>query len=95
MNNRLMPPKHIAIIMDGNRRWAKAHGLPSLEGHRRAVKNVDKINPETIVGKSATLSWYIPQIKIKIGKIRFTSFCVDERLFKKLTCRRDNSIRMT
>jgi len=28
-------PNHIAIIPDGNRRWAKAHNLPSLEGHRR------------------------------------------------------------
>lgn len=26
--------KHLAIIMDGNRRWAKAQGLPSFEGHR-------------------------------------------------------------
>ncbi|MBP6985400.1 MAG: di-trans,poly-cis-decaprenylcistransferase, partial [Alphaproteobacteria bacterium] len=31
-------PQHIAIIMDGNRRWAKHHGLPSLEGHRQGVK---------------------------------------------------------
>lgn len=30
-------PKHIAIIMDGNRRWAKQKGLPILEGHRRGV----------------------------------------------------------
>jgi undecaprenyl diphosphate synthase len=30
-------PQHIAIIMDGNRRWAKAHNLPVLEGHRRVV----------------------------------------------------------
>jgi undecaprenyl diphosphate synthase len=27
-------PKHIGFIMDGNRRWAKAKGLPTLEGHR-------------------------------------------------------------
>lgn len=27
-------PRSIGIIMDGNRRWAKEHGLPSLEGHR-------------------------------------------------------------
>lgn len=26
-------PQHLGIIMDGNRRWAKAHGLPSIEGH--------------------------------------------------------------
>jgi undecaprenyl diphosphate synthase len=32
-------PAHIAIIMDGNRRWARAHNLPPLEGHRR-VANV-------------------------------------------------------
>jgi len=34
-----MIPTHIAIIMDGNRRWARAHKLPILEGHRR-VANV-------------------------------------------------------
>lgn len=34
-----MIPKHIAIIMDGNRRWAREHKLPVLEGHRR-VANV-------------------------------------------------------
>jgi undecaprenyl diphosphate synthase len=30
-------PVHIGIIPDGNRRWAKAHGLPTLEGHRRGL----------------------------------------------------------
>ncbi len=30
--------KHLAVIMDGNRRWAKARGLPSIEGHRVGVK---------------------------------------------------------
>ena len=29
--------KHIAIIMDGNRRWAKAHNLPSAFGHKKGV----------------------------------------------------------
>ncbi|MFH1207367.1 MAG: polyprenyl diphosphate synthase [Patescibacteria group bacterium] len=33
-------PNHIGIIMDGNRRWARAHGLPLLEGHRRGLDNV-------------------------------------------------------
>jgi undecaprenyl diphosphate synthase len=28
-------PKHVAIVMDGNGRWAKARGLPRVEGHRR------------------------------------------------------------
>jgi len=30
-------PRHVAIIMDGNRRWAKARRLPVIEGHRRGM----------------------------------------------------------
>jgi undecaprenyl diphosphate synthase len=30
----------IGFILDGNRRWAKAHGLPQLEGHRRGFENL-------------------------------------------------------
>ncbi|MCA9150195.1 MAG: isoprenyl transferase [Planctomycetales bacterium] len=33
-------PRHIAIIMDGNGRWAQRQGLPRIEGHRRGVKSV-------------------------------------------------------
>ncbi len=33
-------PRHIAIIMDGNGRWAKARGFPRIEGHRRGVRSV-------------------------------------------------------
>lgn len=33
-------PKHLAIIMDGNRRWAKQHGKIALEGHRQVVDSV-------------------------------------------------------
>jgi len=36
-------PRHIAIIMDGNGRWAKKNMLPRVAGHRRGVKTVDKI----------------------------------------------------
>lgn len=33
-------PRHVAIVMDGNRRWAKARFLPKFEGHRQGVKAV-------------------------------------------------------
>lgn len=36
-------PKHIGIIMDGNRRWAKERGLPSFEGHRRGYDKVKEV----------------------------------------------------
>ena len=33
-------PKHIAIIMDGNGRWAQKRGLPRVEGHRNGIESV-------------------------------------------------------
>ncbi len=39
-------PRHIAIIMDGNGRWAKARGLPRIEGHREGAANVRRITEE-------------------------------------------------
>ena len=40
-----MKLEHLAIIMDGNRRWAKANNLPSYEGHRKGAENLwDIIN---------------------------------------------------
>lgn len=37
------PPLHIAIVMDGNGRWAKQRGRPRIYGHRRGVQSVKKI----------------------------------------------------
>ena len=36
-------PRHIAVIMDGNNRWAKKRFLPSLAGHKAAVKSVRSV----------------------------------------------------
>ena len=36
-------PKHIAIIMDGNRRWAKSKGIPVGLGHKEGAKTLEKI----------------------------------------------------
>lgn len=36
-------PKHIAIIMDGNRRWAKVRGLSTKDGHKAGSKNLERI----------------------------------------------------
>ena len=36
-------PKHIAIIMDGNRRWAKKQGKPASYGHKEGAKTLEKI----------------------------------------------------
>ncbi len=38
-----LPPQHIAIIMDGNGRWAKSRHLPRSSGHQKGVQSVRKI----------------------------------------------------
>jgi undecaprenyl diphosphate synthase len=39
-------PRHIAIIMDGNGRWAKQKGLPRIEGHRQGADSVRRVTEE-------------------------------------------------
>ena len=34
---------HLGVIADGNRRWAKEHGLPSIEGHKKGLEAIEKL----------------------------------------------------
>ena len=43
MLDRERIPRHVAIIMDGNGRWAKAHGVPRVAGHNAGMKAMKKI----------------------------------------------------
>ncbi len=74
-------PVHVAIIMDGNGRWAKARGLPRTAGHKRgadAVKRVIKgagnlgISYLTLFGFSSE-NWSRPQDEVRdlLGLLRF------------------------
>lgn len=51
-------PRHIAVIMDGNGRWAQARGLPRVEGHRRGVKSVRELVEECARLDLAQLTLY-------------------------------------
>ena len=42
-NNTKILPTHIAIIMDGNRRWAKERGLNVSEGHKKGAETLENI----------------------------------------------------
>ncbi len=43
MDNRTLPVKHVAVIMDGNRRWATQRKLPKLIGHQEGVKSLKRL----------------------------------------------------
>jgi len=51
-------PKHIAIIMDGNGRWARKCGLPKIMGHKKGVETVKKIVKACIKFKIKYLTLY-------------------------------------
>ncbi len=51
-------PVHVAIIMDGNRRWARARGVPELEGHAAGVEKIRWLVEHAIRRDIAVLSLY-------------------------------------
>lgn len=52
-------PKHLGFIVDGNRRWARERGLPTLEGHRRGIDLVESIAEECFDRGVKFASFYI------------------------------------
>jgi undecaprenyl diphosphate synthase len=55
----LIVPEHIAIIMDGNRRWAQTHGMPKYLGHEQGVKALEAIVEHCIRRGVKTLTVYV------------------------------------
>jgi undecaprenyl diphosphate synthase len=80
-------PRHIAIIMDGNGRWAQARGLPRIEGHRRGVQTVRMVSETcTELGIEAlTLyclsseNWKRPKEELGFLMQLLEQYLVDER----------------
>lgn len=54
----IVAPNHVAVIMDGNGRWAKNRGLPRYVGHKEGMKVVRKIAIEALHYKINTLTLY-------------------------------------
>ena len=52
-------PKHLGFIVDGNRRWARERGLPTLEGHRRGIELVADIAEECHKQGVKIVSFYV------------------------------------
>ncbi|MBL7159816.1 di-trans,poly-cis-decaprenylcistransferase, partial [Candidatus Microgenomates bacterium] len=52
------PLSHIAFVMDGNRRWAKLHDLPLIEGYREGEKRIDPIVRKCIELGTQVVTFY-------------------------------------
>ncbi len=97
-------PKHVAIIMDGNRRWARDHGLPSFEGHRaglqRLVDLLPRVRPSGIdvltIFAFSTANWQREDSEVAnllrladYAMRRFTPICLRERIRVEVIGRKD------
>ncbi|MEQ8210104.1 MAG: isoprenyl transferase [Lacipirellulaceae bacterium] len=80
-------PKHIAMIMDGNGRWAQRQGLPRIEGHRRGVASVRCVSEECsrLGMEQLTLyclsseNWKRPQQEIDFLMHLLEQYMIEER----------------
>ena len=50
---------HLGIIADGNRRWAKEHGLPSIEGHKKGLEAIEKLVDGAAEADIKYISFYV------------------------------------
>jgi undecaprenyl diphosphate synthase len=55
---KVVIPRHVAIMMDGNRRWAQARGLPAMEGHRQGAERLREVVEEAAAAGVQVLTVY-------------------------------------
>jgi len=80
-------PRHVAIIMDGNGRWAKARGLPRLAGHRAGTENLRPILEACVefgiefltIWAFSTENWQRPETEVK-GLMRILERMIQREL---------------
>ncbi|NUQ65526.1 MAG: isoprenyl transferase [Pirellulales bacterium] len=80
-------PRHIAVIMDGNGRWARRQGLPRIEGHRRGVSSVRRCVEECsrLAIEQLTLyclsseNWKRPQRELDFLMHLLEQYMIEER----------------
>ena len=80
-------PRHIAVIMDGNGRWAQRRGLPRIEGHRHGVASVRRTTEEAARLDIAQLTmyclssenWKRPQHELDFLMALLEQYMVEER----------------
>ncbi|HEY46934.1 MAG: hypothetical protein AMJ88_02720 [Anaerolineae bacterium SM23_ 63] len=80
-------PTHVAIIMDGNGRWARARGLPRLAGHRAGVENLRRVIEASVefgiqyltIYAFSTENWDRPRAEVR-GLINILEDVIDREL---------------
>jgi undecaprenyl diphosphate synthase len=80
-------PRHVAIIMDGNGRWAQRQGLPRIEGHRHGVSSVRRTTEQCArlgIGQLtlyclSSENWKRPQLELDFLMHLLEQYMIEER----------------
>jgi len=91
-------PRHIAVIMDGNGRWARARNLPRVEGHRAgiaAVREIVETAARLELGVITLYAFSVENWKRPRFEVATLMMLLKEYLRKELATLMDNNIRFT
>ncbi|MEA2237035.1 MAG: undecaprenyl diphosphate synthase [Thermoanaerobaculia bacterium] len=91
-------PRHIAVIMDGNGRWAKTRNLPRVEGHRAgitAVREIVETAARLEMGVMTLYAFSVENWKRPRFEVATLMMLLKEYLRKELATLMDNNIRFT
>src|SRR5258706_397634 len=91
-------PRHIAVIMDGNGRWAKSRNLPRVEGHRAGIASVREIVETAARLELPVITLYafsVENWKRPRYEVATLMMLLKEYLRKELATLMDNNIRFT
>ena len=91
-------PRHVAIIMDGNGRWARRRGLPRIEGHRRGVASVRAVVEECCrlgLGQLTLYCLSVENWKRPREELDFLMFLLERYLVEERAEIMDQNIRFT
>lgn len=80
-------PTHVAMIMDGNGRWAKSRGLPRMAGHRAGTENLRRVITTTVefgikyltIYAFSTENWSRPEDEVQ-GLLQIVADVIDREL---------------
>jgi undecaprenyl diphosphate synthase len=89
-------PKHIAVIMDGNGRWAKSRNLPRVEGHRAGIASVREVVETAArleLGVITLYAFSVENWKRPRYEVATLMMLLKEYLRKELATLQDNNIR--
>lgn len=90
-------PRHVAVIMDGNGRWAEHHGRPRIDGHREgmeSVRDIVKTSSQTGVRFLTLYAFSMENWKRPVTEVNFLMSLLESYIEREIDELHDNGVRL-